>query len=187
MDSLEDSKKRKINEEIDLLPVISDYECIKKPWYEIFMGFAEILLNRSCCLKYKTATIITKGNQIVSIGYNGTFSGSIECCNFWYDVWKEHHSQVPFNNWIKTEEFRRMHSNWSKKNELHAEMNALNYINKDNVDDNYILYTILSPCDNCAKTIISYGIKTIYYRIVYHRGIDALTLLISNGIKCIHI
>lgn len=158
-------------------------------WNDVFMEFAESLCKRSCCVKYKTASIITDGTQIVSLGYNGTFSKSIECEDYWRNYMKSDSVlfKESFLDWIHTKDFKDKHREWSEKNEVHAEINALNWISKKDITDNYKLYTVLSPCDQCAKTIISYGIKTLYYRIEYHKGINALKLLRENGVVCIKI
>jgi len=159
---------------------------IRTPWDNIFISFAKTLIWRSCCLKYKTATIVTNGTQIVSLGYNGTFSKTTECNDYWHAYWVNNYSNInkSFEEWIATEEFRLLHRNWSTKNEIHAEINALNWISKKDITDNYKLYTILSPCDQCAKVIISYGIKHVFYQILYKNGTNALKLLESNGITC---
>jgi dCMP deaminase len=161
----------------------------RKSWNEIFMNWAIELSNRSSCIKYKTATIISNNSQIVSLGYNGTFCKKEECNDYWYSYWDklELSKNISFNDWIKTKEFKLLHREWSEENEVHAEINALNWISKKEDTSNYILYTVLSPCNNCAKSIISHGIKTIYYHIEYSRGVNALNLLKKMGIKCYQI
>ena len=136
-------------------------------WNQVFMDICETLRRRSLCLKYQTSAIITKGTQIMGIGYNGTATKQEEC----YDKWHEWHSnndiKMPFSDWLQTDEFRNLHSKWSCLNEIHAEVNALNWVSKHDIDDSYAIYTYYSPCEQCAKQILSYGIKHVYYKQVY--------------------
>ena len=158
-------------------------------WEKLFMEITEKICERSLCLKYRTASIITDGTQIISIGYNGTFSHQQECCDYWKDHYEKNIKKdgkvdsLTFDQWLQTEEFKLLHREWSLENEVHAEINALNWISKRLVNANYTLYTYLSPCENCAKSIISYGIKKVYYRIPH----KSLEVLIKNNITCIKI
>ena len=173
-------------------------------WHETFSDMCRTVLKRSTCIKYQTSSIIVKGTQIIAFGYNGTASGSIEC----NDYWKSYHAARcikntrhtrsgargargahGFDRWIKTREFKELHSKWSVIHELHAEMNALQYITKKDIDDTCAMYTYLSPCEQCAKHILAYGIKTLYYQIEYCgkvKGIiSGLEYLKNNGVSCI--
>lgn len=163
------TKKRKL----DIIPK-------RIEWPKLFMDITEKICERSLCIKYKTASIITTGTQIISIGYNGTFKGQKECCDWWRE---KHGNDETFSDWIQTDEFKKMHREWSVKYEVHAEINALNWISKRLVTDDYALYTYLSPCENCAKSIISYGIKKVYYRVLHGQ----LDILQSNGVECIQL
>lgn len=157
-------------------------------WQEIFMQFVECLSRRSSCIKYKTAAIIVKGTQIISMGYNGTFAKAAECSDVWHAKYLEKYpnGEIPLDTWLKSAEFRLAHREWSVKNEIHAEENALGWVTKNQLD-NTQMYTLYSPCDSCAKQIISYNIKTVFYRIQYPNGINALEILKLNGIECCQI
>ena len=161
-------------------------------WDEFFMGVVEILTRRSMCLKYKTATVITNGTQIVSIGYNGTTEKNVECCEYWQEYWQENiagktETELSYEEWKQSDEFKRLHREWSRNNEIHAESNALKYISKADVNSGYTLYTLYSPCDLCAKEIISYGIKTVKYLHKYPSGDDAINKLQLHGVRCVQI
>lgn len=170
------------------------------------MAYTNILKSRSTCVKYQTATIIVNGTQIIALGYNGTFSGKDECVDYWFkqhvdgilNVLDQHNTVQPeermnmatsiantsFDTWVQTDEFRTLHRIWSAKHEVHAEINALNWVSKKDITADYALYTYYSPCDNCAKAIISYGIKQVYYNKVYRNGEEALKTLEDNGVIC---
>lgn len=153
-------------------------------WNNTFMDMVSSILQRSRCLKIKTAAIIVCDNDILAMGYNGTLPGAIECDEKWRQVYDSEPRILNFEQWMTTNDFRLAHRKWSIGNELHAEDNALQLITRRQVTDKYILYTMYSPCDECAKKIISYGIKTIYYRFTYQRGIEALIRLQQNGVIC---
>lgn len=156
-------------------------------WNKTFKDILEVFTRRSKCLKYKTAAMIVCGSQILSFGYNGAFSKCKECDEYWHQYYLKKRISVSFDEWILTKEFRTLHREWSKTNEIHAEVNTLNWISKRDVTDEYILYTTYSPCDACSKEIISYGIKHIRYVYEYPSGADALIRLRDAGVKCIQI
>lgn len=153
-------------------------------WDRTFGDILQTLTKRSRCLKYKTAAMIVCKTQIMAFGYNGTFAKHKECDDYWRSYHLKKRIATPFDEWIKTREFRELHRDWSRLNEIHAEVNALNWISKRDINDDYVLYTTYSPCDACAKEIISYGIKHIKYEIEYPSGGDALARLRSVGISC---
>jgi len=202
----------------------------KRPsWHETFMSMLDVLKNRSQCIKYKTAAMLINGNQIAAIGYNGTASHSIECCNYWENYYKinidnkqdsqmtsqenkqdskqsesdiqttsqqnnqenkqdSKQSSTTYANWLLTDDFKTLHREWSKINEIHAESNALSYVSKhDNVK--YKLYTLYSPCDSCAKEIVKYKniIDIVIYKHVYPRGVDALRYLKKHEVNYMQI
>lgn len=137
--------------------------------------------------KLNTAAMIVKDNQIISTGINGTFPGHTECIEKWKSYYDEHifktRSNSTFDKWINTDQFRQLHREWSRKYEIHAEANCLRWLPPN--DDNYVLYTLYSPCDLCAKDIVTHNIKTIYYKYLYKHGEEALNTLAEYGIKCI--
>ena len=157
---------------------------IRPSWDSVFMEFVEILAKRSTCVKMQTAAVITHETQIISIGYNGTFSKSPECLNYWLNLYKKINLDISFVEWQETDEFKLLHREWAKSEEIHAEANALGWISKFDDTLNYTMYTLYSPCDACAKEIIKYGIGCIYYKYKYKHGDKALERLMMQGIDC---
>lgn len=164
-------------------------------WPTIFMDICETIRKRSLCLKYQTSALIISGTQIKAVGYNGTAPKRKECCEYWkdyYDSSDEIKNEYPYyDDWLKSEQFRNLHSKWSTLHESHAEMNALAWVSKADVTDEYVLYTYYSPCEQCAKNILFYGIKKVYYRIEYkgrsHSGLSGLEYLREGNVECIQI
>ena len=169
-------------------------------WSEVFINFCSDLRRRSRCVKYQTAAVVTKCTQIIGIGYNGTMAKDIECHDHWYHYWLHNVRNredkkdnilpdLSYAEWLTTQEFRTLHSQWASVNEVHAEVNALNWVSKYDIDDTCALYTYYAPCEQCAKQIVAYGIKTVHYLNDYHgrthSGISGLDYLRSKGINCV--
>jgi len=88
------------------------------------------------------------------MGYNGAPPGLPNCCNVFNK-----------NKFDPIE-----HSKWSSDNEVHAEMNAIAFAAKHNVEvDECDMYVTISPCNECLKNISMTGIKNIYYLYLYDR------------------
>lgn len=156
-------------------------------WHKTFLDMLEIIKHRSQCLKLQTAAMIVKGTQIISFGYNGTFTGCTECYNYWNNYHYEHRSQLntcSFNSWLLTDEFKIAHREWSKANEVHAESNAMKWVSKYDIDEKCAMYTLMSPCESCAKEIIAHGLKLVYYKYDYKHGQKALETLRENNVIC---
>jgi dCMP deaminase len=120
----------------------------RHPWETVFYNILQSIKMRSTCIKHKVAACVVRGTQIISIGYNGTAAGTKECCDVWLDS--------------KEADFKIAHREWSAANEVHAEINALNYVSKNEAHD-CALVTLYFPCLACAKHIASHSIRTVYY------------------------
>lgn len=137
----------------------------------------------STCSAKKIACIIfdEKDNFIFSLGHNHSINKNENCNdkfikidNQWY--YKENNDK----DWEK-DLTNHKHKEWSESNEVHAEMEAINNLKdicffnfvkriyfcyrlrksmKDNTLSCIVTY---SPCKNCIKSLISFGIKNIYY------------------------
>lgn len=95
-------------------------------------------------------------------------------------------SNDKYKKFIKSDEFLKLHKDWSEKNELHAESNALLFAAKEGRStNNSVLYTIYSPCNRCAKEIIIAGISKVYYLNKYSD--EGIEFLEKNNIKCINL
>lgn len=138
-------------------------------WEKTFMDICEIMAKRSTCCKLKTAAVIVKDNRIISTGYNGTPENCIHCDHY-------------FRNKSMDDIFKE-HKKWTIDNELHAERNAIYFAAKNGVSlKNTTMFTLYSPCINCAKGILSCGIKKIYYKHFYNKGSAGYKLLVDNNI-----
>jgi dCMP deaminase len=156
---------------------------------EILMETALLYSKRSTCLRLQVGAVIALDNRIVSTGYNGSAHNHKHCQNHFQELYSriEHTGAFKnFDDYIKSDVFKEAHGNWSKENELHAEMNAIMFCAKEGKSiKGGTIYTTISPCLFCTKAIIGAGIKTVWYNELYDRpeGHKSIELLKSSGIK----
>jgi dCMP deaminase len=126
---------------------------------KFLMGTAELWAEASYSKRNKVGAVISKDGRIVATGYNGTLPGEDNCCE---------------NS-----------DNTTKQTVAHAEQNAILFCAKYGLGTNECeLYTTLSPCVECAKLIITSGIKKVHYLVEY-RDIAGLRLLKNFNIEII--
>ncbi len=114
------------------------------------MKIAEVVLLRSSCLKKQVGCVLVKDNRVIAMGYNGV---------------------LPGDNPEKGIDSKGI------THTVHAEANVIAFCAKNGIPtEGCILYTTLSPCENCAELIIQAGIKRVVYLENYREktGIDFL-------------
>jgi dCMP deaminase len=144
-------------------------------WIETFCRIAKEISTHSNCRRLKVGAVIVRNNRIISIGYNGTPVGMVNC--------SEHFTEEQAND----PGFRDVHKHFSELNEVHAEMNAILYAQKE--ESNVIgcdLFITTEPCMNCTKLIVTSGIKNVYYIDKYDRG-GGSKLLEDCNIPCVNV
>lgn len=111
---------------------------INPRWPDIWMDFAESISRKSCDCKTKVGAVIvnTDNTRVLSLGYNGTPHGFPN----------ERESLEP-----------------GKAGTIHAEQNAFYKLNYSD-PCNKILYTLYSPCPECARGAIQCRINRIVYK-----------------------
>ena len=106
-------------------------------WDQYFISIAYLIASRSPSKRLNVGSVIVKENRIISAGYNG------------YPPGAPHISIVRDNH---------------EQNAIHSEQNAVSDAAKRGVSiESSTIYVTHFPCINCAKTIISSGIKTVKY------------------------
>ena len=120
---------------------------MNKPSFDdIYMELASNLANKSHCVKIKVGAVLTKDTRIISLGYNGPPAGTHNCDE----------------EWPSTGCARDRKGSCSLA--LHAEENAILYAAKNKISmEGATLYTTLSPCLACARTIFTMGVKKVVY------------------------
>jgi len=106
-------------------------------WDEYFMSIALLASCRSPCCRLHVGSVIINDNRIISMGYNGFFSG------------------VPHISYVR---------DGHEQATIHSEINAITDCAKRGVSTNgSTIYVTHYPCINCFKSIASCGIKKIIY------------------------
>ena len=117
---------------------------------KIFMDIAVEVSKMSKCVSRQVGCILVKDSRILSTGYNGTPAGYVNCCDHWDNKYTSEHHE------------------WSKKFEIHAEMNAILWASRKGVSiDGSTLFCTTEPCFECTKNMINAGIVEIFFRAEY--------------------
>lgn len=161
-------------------------------WVGIFLSFIQdVARTKSTCCRIKTAACIVKDCRIISIGYNGVPSKYEPHCKDFFRTFFEKNkaanrfpdSVVTFEQFLDTELFHHMHHEKFSCYEIHGEQNAIAFAAREGIaTKDTSMFTLYSPCFNCAKLIISAGITKVYYHYEYGREIGALDFLQENNI-----
>jgi dCMP deaminase len=123
-------------------------------WEEYAMALAGVAALKSKDPYVKVGCCLLRhDNTIASLGYNGFPSGVEE-------------------DWSDRDE-RRKYVN-------HSEQNALRFVKPNEC---YLAAITLLPCNDCLKSLASYGIKKVIYREVYDRDDSSLILANKFGIE----
>lgn len=128
---------------------------------QLFMNIAKLISQKSSCISIKVGCVIVKDQRIISMGYNGTPSGYINCNQYF-----EKNQQI-----IQNLSFRQYHHQWSNIHEIHAEMNAIMFAARKGISvDGATLYSTVFPCQHCLKNIVQSGIISVIYINDYDLG-----------------
>jgi dCMP deaminase len=116
-----------------------------------FMNIALMVASRSTCLRRSVGSVIVRGKQIVSTGYNGAPQLMPHCLDTGCA-----RAGVPSG----------------ERSELcrgaHAEQNAINFAARFGISiEGATVYTTHLPCSWCAKSIINAGIKRVVFLVDY--------------------
>jgi dCMP deaminase len=101
--------------------------------------------------------LLRHDNTIASLGYNGFPTGMPE-------------------DYCNRDERRKF--------VIHAEQNSLRFIKPNEC---YLAATTLLPCNNCLKSLASYGIKKVIYEKIYDKDPSSLDLAEKFGIELIQV
>ncbi|CAG9329880.1 DCD1_3 [Blepharisma stoltei] len=138
-------------------------EHVRPSWDTYFIRLAEMASTRSSCMNYRSGCVLVQNKSIISTGYNGTPTNTLNCNEGGCDA---------CNRGEDTEDCICIHS----------EMNALLEAGRQKASGGTI-YCTHFPCLGCAKSILQSGIV----RVVYSR-IDSLNstieqLFINAGVQ----
>ena len=112
-------------------------------WEEYALRLAEVAALRSEDPRTKVGCVLLRNDHTVaSVGYNGAPAGV----------------EIDWNN--REEKHKRV---------IHAEQNALRMIRPNEC---YLAAITHTPCNDCLKSIASYGIKKVVFRDLYNKNPD---------------
>ena len=142
------------------------------------MDSAFIWANLSSCVRRQVGCVIAKDSRILATGYNGTISGTDNCCEY---LWCTTCS-MDYDQCSCAEDCGQTVSK-TKDNVLHAEQNALMFALKHGISTRgATVYCTDAPCVMCAKLLTQAGIVKVFYNRKY-RSTEGIDLLNSVGIK----
>lgn len=150
------------------------------------METAYVWSKLSYCERRKVGAVITRDNGIISHGYNGTAPGQENVCEYKVitcpcgadiDVSDVKYNYVTSSSYSKptgtinchncglsnrfTEDFTKLKTH---PYVMHAEANAITRAARLGIAlEGSDIYTTTLPCNECAKMIVSSGIKKVYY------------------------
>lgn len=158
-----------------------------------YMKIAKCISELSYANRNKVGCVIVSADgQLISQGFNGTPSGYDNCCEDVLCTCEWNHecckNAEPINEILKHKNCADFCKDCkyvkliTKPEVLHAESNAISKCAKwYSSTQGATLYVTLSPCFECAKTIIQAGIKRVCYGETY-RDTSGLEFLIANNI-----
>jgi dCMP deaminase len=133
---------------------------MKPSWDEYFMGIAEAASARSPDPTTKVGCVIVDENRhIISLGYNGSAPG----------INTEKECEI----FTKPKQYEFI---------LHAEMNAIAHATKS--VRGCTLYSTLECCHECAKLIISSGIKRVWFKEARPEFVHSREIFNMASISC---
>lgn len=159
-----------------------------------YLQIAYLISQESKCCSWKVGAVIEKDGRIISTGYNGSPAGGVNCCDHASEQgWLKNIKDINVlggtykNRLVLAKEHRPAHSEWSSKNEIHAELNAILFAaRKGSSIEGATLYCTASPCPDCTKAIAQSGIKKVVYAEKYDRSPDNWAdILVEAGIEVI--
>ena len=138
---------------------------------EYFMELANIVSERTTCLRRSVGAVLVFDDRVLSTGYNGPPKGLAHC------------SEVGCIRDIKNIPSGTRHDLCRG---VHAEQNAIIQASTAGVSTKgAILYCTHTPCALCTKLIINSKIKKVIYQHQYDDPL-AKALLAESGIKLVH-
>lgn len=144
---------------------------MKSKYIELYMDIADRVSKMSYAKRLQVGAVIVKGNQILSLGYNGMPSGWENVCEITIPEHIDSDTRTVTPEHIK-----------SKPEVLHAERNALDKVASSNESTaGATLFTTHAPCLECAKSIYNTGITVVYYKHMY-RSTDGIEFLKKTGV-----
>jgi len=141
---------------------------MRPTWSDVFMQIAEVVAQRSTCLRRQVGAVLVKDKHLIASGYNGAPSGLPHCSEIGC---VREAMQVPSG---ERHELCRA---------VHAEQNCIIQVAIHGRDIRGAeLYVTCSPCSICAKILVNAGIRRVVFKGDYPDDV-AVEILKSGGIE----
>lgn len=127
---------------------------VRPTWERYFISIAQVASMRSNCMKRRIGAVLVKNNRVVGIGYNGTSTGTINCCHGGCNRCNSNERQGQ-----KLDDCFCIHAEESVFLEVGSN---ISYMSE--------LYTTTFPCRLCSRKIVQLKVKKVYY--IYEYGED---------------
>lgn len=136
---------------------------MKKRMLDFYLAVAHESAKLSRARRLQVGSVIVRGDTILGYGWNGTPPG-----------WDNDCEDVNEDGSLKT-----------KSEVVHAEMNAILKVAKshESCKDATLIITH-SPCSECAKLILTSGVKTVFYETDYRDDLG-IQMLRKGGVEVI--
>jgi dCMP deaminase len=123
---------------------------MRPSWDEYFMSIADLVKERSTCLRRKVGAVIVKDNRILTTGYNGAPPGTKHC------------EEIGCLRELMSIPSGQRHELCRA---LLGEQNAVIQAAKNGIPiEESTIYTTTYPCVICTKILIASGVKRIVYK-----------------------
>ena len=134
---------------------------------EYFLKMAQLIAERSTCLRRKIGSVLVHNKQILSTGYNGAPKDHPHCLDI---------------GCIREELEIKSGTELENCRAVHAEMNAIIQCALHGVSSrDATLYVTHSPCTICAKMLINAGINRVVVKRKYPDD-DGVQMLKDSGV-----
>lgn len=175
-----------------------------KKYHKPMMETAYIWAKESYCKRKQVGAVLAKNGRILSVGYNGTTTGSDNKCEqIVFDKIKvcpscekrdiRDKDELKYCTSCNTKKFEcelkviELPRLVTKSSVIHAEANAIAFAGLNGIKTKgCTMYVTLSPCIECSKILIQHGIKKVYYAESY-KGDEGVKFLRENGVKVKHL
>lgn len=138
-------------------------------WTKYFLDIASLVATRSTCLRAQHGSVLVRGKQILSTGYNGAPSGVPHCLS----------CERAKQGCLPGQRYELCSS-------VHSEANAIAQAAKHGTKtEGASLYVTGPPCCLCARLIINSGIKEVVFPLSdrYHSEDTGVEILRSVGVE----
>ena len=143
---------------------------IRPNWDEYFMGIMEAVAKRATCDRGRSGCVVVRDNHILTTGYVGAPPGLPHCDEVGHQMKATIHEDG--------------HQSQHCVRTTHAEENAIIQAARIGVSLlGATMYSRMTPCAVCAKSIIGVGIKRMVCQKRYHVAEETEAMFRKVGIE----